>query len=80
MSKELLTFGNIKTENKKLYPHKTNFLGDVDIEKCYCLTWVSTLSTLCTFISTLLVTYVVKTLNIMLPKTSSHVKGYDGQT
>ena len=33
MSKELLTFGNIKTENKKLYPHKTNFLGDVDIEK-----------------------------------------------
>ena len=34
MDKETLTFGNIKIEKNKFYPHKApTFFGEVDIEK-----------------------------------------------
>ena len=82
MSKEALTFEDIEIEKNKFYHHKTPiFWGDVDIEK------VLVSKKICFdeksykyFIGCLNNDCKVKTLHIMLPKTSVYVKSYDGQT
>ena len=82
MGKEILTFGDIEIENKIFYHHKSPiFLGDVDIKKVLVSNKTSGGKNFIKyFIGSLCNGNKVKSLNIMLPKTSAYVKSYDGQT
>ena len=82
MGKDILTFGNIEIEKYKFYHHKTPiFLRDVDIEKVLVSNKISFGEKIYKdFIGYLYNGSKVKPLHIMLPKTSSYVKSFDGQT
>ena len=82
MGKEILTFGNIEIERNKFYRHKTPiFCGDVDIKKVLVSNKISFgEKNYKYFIGYLYDNHKVKSLHIMLPKTSAYVKSYDGQT
>ena len=82
MGKEILTFGDIKTEKKNFfYRHKTPiFKKDVYIEKVIVPNKISFGEKNCKyFIGYLYNDNKVRPLHIMLPKTSAYVKCYDGQ-
>ena len=81
MGKEILTFGDIEIEKNKFYRHKTPiFLKDVDIEKVIVSNKISLGEKNCKyFIGYLFDNHKVKPLHIMLLKTSTYVKSYDGQ-
>ena len=82
MCKEILTFGNIEIEKNKFYRHKTPiFLEDVDIEQVLESNKISFgEKSYKYFIGYSYNGNKVKPLNIMLAKTSTYVKSYDGQT
>ena len=82
MGKEILTFGNNEIEKNKFYRHETPiFLGDIDIEKVLVSKKISFgEKNYKYFIGYLHDNHKVKPLHIMLPKISSYVKSYDGQT
>ena len=82
MGKEILTFGDTQIEKSKFYRHKTPILlKDVDIEKVLVSNKISFGGKDYNyFIGYLYNDNNVKPLHIMLPKTSAHVKRYDGQT
>ena len=82
MGKEILTFGNIEIEKNKFYRHKTPiFLEDADIEKVLVSKKISFGEKRCKyFIGYSYDNHKVKPLHIKLPKTSTYVKSYDGQT
>ena len=82
MGQEILMFGDIEIENSKFYRHKTPILlKDVDIEKVLVSNKISFGGKDYNyFIGYLYNDNNVKPLHIMLPKTSAHVKRYDGQT
>ena len=69
-------------EKNKFYHHKaTIFLKDVDIEKVLVSNNISFgEKSYKYFIGYLNNDHKVKTLHIMLPKTSAYVESYDGQT
>ena len=78
MSKELLTFEDIEIEKNKFYHHKT---PDVSIEKVLVSNKISFgEKNYIYFIGYLYNGNKVKPLNIMLPKTNTYVRSYDGQT
>ena len=79
VGKEILTFGEIKTEKNKFYRHKTPvFLKDVDTEKVLVLSKKisSGEKNYKCFIGSLYNDDKIKPLNMMLPKTSAYVKNY----
>ena len=79
MGKEILTFGNIKTEKKNFYRNKIPVhLRDVDIEKVLVSNKISFGEKY--FIGYLYNDNKVNPLHIMLPNTTAYVKSYDGQT
>ena len=82
MGNEILTFDNIEIEKNKFYDNKTPiFLKDVDTEKVLVSNKTSFGEKNCKyFIGYLYNCNKVKSLHIMLPKTSAYVKSYDGQT
>ena len=82
MGQEILMFGDNEIENSKFYRHKTPILlKDVDIEKVLVSNKISFGGKDYNyFIGYLYNDNNVKPLHIMLPKTSAHVKRYDGQT
>ena len=67
---------------KKSYSHKTPiFLKDIDIEKVLVSNNISFGEKICKyFIGYMYIDNKSKPLHIMLTKTSTFVKGYDGQT
>ena len=89
MGKEIVMFDDIENDKNKFYRHKSRiFLKDVDIEKVLVSNKISSDEKSYKFlmkktINTLLVTYhdhKGKPLHAKLPKVSSYVKSYDGQT
>ena len=79
MRKKILTFGDIEIEKTKFYIYKIPFpLRDVDIEKLLVSNKIS--SGKKNFIRYLYNDDKVKPLHIMLHRTSTYVKIYDGQT
>ena len=80
MGKEFLTFGSIEIEKNKFYRHKSPvLLRDVDTEKVLVSNKISSgEKNYKYFIGYLYNDDKVKTLQIMLPKTSAYVKSYDG--
>ena len=82
MGKEILTFGNIEIEKNKFYRHESSILlKDVDIEKVLVSNKFSFGEKSQKYlIGCLYNDHKVKPIHIMLPKTSAHVKSYDGQT
>ena len=80
MDKESLTFGDIEIKKNKFYRHKSPiFLKDVDIEKVLVSNKIQQ-KNYKYFIGYWYNNLNVKPLHIMLPKTSTYVKIYDGQT
>ena len=81
MGKEILAFGDIETEKKFFYCYKSPVpLRDVDIEKYQYLTRFFLAKKIWYFIGYLYNDNKVKPLHIMLPKTSTYIKRFDGQT
>ena len=82
MGKEILTIGDIEIEKKKFYHHKSPiFLEDVDIEKVLVSNKISSGETNNKyFIGYFYNNHKAKPLHIMLPKASTYVKNYNGQT
>ena len=82
MGKEILTFGDTQIEKSKFYRHKTPILlKDVDIETVLVSNKFSfSEKKYKYFIGYLYNDNKAKALHIMLPKTSTYVKSYDGQT
>ena len=82
MSKKNLTFGVTEIEKNKFYRNRTStFVKDVDIEKVFVSTKIYFgEKNYKFFIDYLYNDNKVTPLHIMLPKTSAHVKNYDGQT
>ena len=82
MGEEILRFGDIETEKNEFYCHKTPiFLEDADLEKVLVSNKISFgEKNYKHFFGYLCCDNKVKPLHIMVPKTSAHVKGYDGQT
>ena len=80
VSKEILTFGNIEIEKDNYYRNKTPiFLKDVDIlVKNIDSFWRK--KNFKYLIGYLCNDHKVKTLHIILPKTSTDVRSFDGQT
>ena len=86
MGKEILAFGDIEIEKNIFYCYKSRyksltFLKDVDTGKVLVPNKIS----FCEknykyFIGYLYNDHKVKTLHMMLPKTSAYVKSYHGQT
>ena len=75
-------FGDIKIEKSKFYHNKIPiFMGDVDIKKVLVSSKISFgEKSYQYFIGYLYNGSKVKPLHLMLPKTSTYVKSYDGQT
>ena len=79
MGKEILRFGNIEIEKKRFYRHKSLFLKG-------CRFWLvskkisSGEKNYTYFIGYLYGDHKVKPLHIMLPKWSTYVKSYSGQS
>ena len=82
MGKEILNFGDIETEKNKFYRNKIPiFKKDIDIEKVLVSNKISFgEENYKYFIGYLYNDDKIKSLNIILPKTSAYVKSYDGQT
>ena len=82
MGKEILTFGNIEIEKNKFYRNEIPIpLKDVDIEKVLVSNKISFgEKNYNYFIDYLYNDDKVNPLHIMLLKTSTYVKRYDGQT
>ena len=82
MGKEILTFGIIEIKNFFFYHHKAPILGGVvDIQKMLVSNKISFgEKNYRYFIGYLYNGNKVKPLNIVLSKTSTYVKSYDGQT
>ena len=82
MGKELLTFGDTEIEKNKFYRNKTPVpLRNVDIEKVLLSNKISFgEKNYKYFIGYLYKDHKVKPLHMMLPKTSTYVKSYEGQT
>ena len=82
IDKEILTFGDIEIEKNKFYHHKSCiFYKDVDIEKVLVSNNIlSGEKNYKYFIGYLCNHDKVKPLHIILPKTTTYVKSYDGQT
>ena len=82
MFKEILKFGDIKIEKNTFYRQKTPiFLKDVDIEKVLVSNKIFFgEKNYEYFIGNLYNDHKVKPLQIMIPKMSSYLNGYDGQT
>ena len=82
MSKEILPFGDIEIEKNKFYLYKTLiFKKDVDIEKVLKSNKISfDKKSYKDFIGYLYNDLKVKSLHVMLPKTSAYVNYYDGKT
>ena len=80
MGKEILTFRNMKIEKNKFYRNQIYVpLRDIDIEKVLISNKIF-FGENKYFIGYLYIDHEVKPLHIMLPKASTYVKGYDGQT
>ena len=83
MGKEILTFGNMEMEKNIFFYHNKTpiFLKDVDIEKVLVSKKIYfDEKNYKYFIGYLYNDHKVKPLHIMLPKTSTYIKSYDGQT
>ena len=82
MFKEILKFGDIKIEINTFYRQKTPiFLKDVDIEKVLVSNKIFFgEKNYEYFIGNLYNDHKVKPLQIMIPKMSAYLNGYDGQT
>ena len=83
MGKEILTFGNMEMEKNIFFYHNKTpiFLKDVDIEKVLVSKKIYfDEKNYKYFIGCLYNDHKVKPLHIMLPKTSTYIKSYDGQT
>ena len=82
MFKEILKFGDIKIEKNTFYRQKTPiFLKDVDIEKVLVSNKIFFgEKNYEYFIGNLYNDHKVKPLQIMIPKMSAYLNGYDGQT
>ena len=82
MFKEILKFGDIKIEKNTFYRQKTPiFLKDVDIEKVLVSNKIFFgEKNYKYFIGNLYNDHKVKPLQIMIPKMSAYLNGYDGQT
>ena len=82
MGKEILTFCDMEIEKNKFYCYKSPvFLKDVDTEKVLGSKEISSSEkNYKHFIGYFYDDHKVKSLHIMLPKTSAYVKSYDGQT
>ena len=82
MFKEILKFGDIKIEKNTFYRQKTPiFLKDVDIEKVLVSNKIFFgEKNYEYFIDNLYNDHKVKPLQIMIPKMSAYLNGYDGQT
>ena len=83
MGKEILTFGNMEMEKNIFFYHNKTpiLLKDVDIEKVLVSKKIYfDEKNYKYFIGYLYNDHKVKPLHIMLPKTSTYIKSYDGQT
>ena len=82
MGREILTFDNIEIEKNKFYRNKAPiFLRNLDIEEVLVSHKISSgEKNYKYFIGYLYNDHKVKPFHIMLPKTSAHVKSYNGQT
>ena len=82
MFKEILKFGDIKIEKNTFYRQKTPILlKDVDIEKVLVSNKIFFgEKNYEYFIGNLYNDHKVKPLQIMIPKMSAYLNGYDGQT
>ena len=82
MGKEILTFGNIDLEKIRFYSNKTSvLLKNINIEKVLVSNKISFReNNYKYFVGYLYNDDKVKPLNIMLPKTSTYVKSFDGHT
>ena len=82
MGKEILNFGDIETEKNKFYRNKIPiFKKYIDIEKVLVSNKISFgEENYKYFIGYLYNDDKIKSLNIILSKTSAYVKSYDGQT
>ena len=79
MHKEILTFGDIEIEKNKFYSNKIPIF--LDIEKVLVSSNISFGEKYYKyFIDYFYNNYKVKPLHIMLPKTSTYIKSYDGRT
>ena len=79
MHKEILTFGDIEIEKNKFYPNKIPIF--LDIEKVLVSSNISFGEKYYKyFIDYFYNNYKVKPLHIILPKTSTYIKSYDGRT
>ena len=75
MDKEIITFGDIEVERHKSYPYKSQYIDNILV-----FNKISHGRKNCKyFIGYICGSYKVKTLHIMLPKTSRWVKSHDGQ-
>ena len=81
MGKEILTFGNNEIKKKNYHRKAPIFLGDEDVEKVLVSNKISLGEiNYKFFIGYLYNGHKIKPLNIMLAKTSTYKKSYDGQT
>ena len=82
MGKEILSFGDIEHQKNKFYYYKSPVpLRDIDIEKVLVSNKISSgEKNYKYFIGYLYNDDKVKSLHVMLPKTSAYVKSHDGQT
>ena len=82
MGKEIFSFSDIKIEKHKFYRYKFFFFfEDVDINNALVSSKISSREKNCKyFICCLYDHYKIKPLHILLPKTSTNVNSYDGQT
>ena len=82
MGKEILTFGDTEIEKNKFQCLKNSiFLEDVDIEKVLVSNKISSGEKIYKqFIDCLYNEHKIKTLHIMLSKTSTYVKRYNEKT
>ena len=80
MLKEILTFGDIETEDSKSYRHEgSTFSKDADIEKVLVCNKISSgEKSYKYFIGGFYNDEKVKPLHIMLPRTSAYIKPYNG--
>ena len=82
MGKEILTFDDTETEKNKLYHHNGPIFQKMQILRKYqYLTRFPLMKKNHKYFIVYLYNYQkVKSLHIMLPKTSAYVKSYDEQT
>ena len=81
MVKEILRFGDIEIKKSIFHRYKSPiFKKDVDIEKVSVYNKISSSEKSYKYFIGYLQNDQVKPVHIMLPKTSAHVKSYEGKT